>query len=535
MTRSDDHFDEMTCLLYLEGQLEPARAREVAVHTNSCTECRALLRALEGEERWLRAALVEKEEALPAKLLDPQSWERIPWGWLGTLGFATAGVYTLWSSMIAPWFQQFNQAGFTQGNLLTMLFFSSAFWKGWGTMRSTMEFLAVATLGIAALALLRYHWRRSATVAIVMGLLACLLALPSPAAAAETRKGNPNYSLPAGEEMKHDLIVHANSARIAGTVDGDLYAFAQIVEITGHVTGDVIVFARELRILGQVDGNVRQWTQSLTINGTVGKNILAGCQLFELESRAQVGGNLLVFVGDLELNGRVEHDVMAFAGNTTLDGFVGGDLKLSGDRVSIDSTAEVRGRARVRASHEPLVSSGAKLASPLQFERRERRRAFASPHHFLWLAIGYGAALLFGVILILLFPAFVSDVVGRSHEAGPALGLGVLFLIATPVAALLACVTLFGLAVGLATLLFYVIALYASQIFVGARVGEMLLGREMGTGKKIAKLALGLFILRLLRLVPFAGGLVGFAVLIWGLGALVLAIHQALRPRSAAA
>src|SRR3989449_4399747 len=71
--RSMSHFDEMTCLLYLEGQLERPRALELVAHAEGCAECRALLRALERESRLLAHALVEEDETVPARLLDRKS------------------------------------------------------------------------------------------------------------------------------------------------------------------------------------------------------------------------------------------------------------------------------------------------------------------------------------------------------------------------------------------------------------------------------------------------------------------------------
>ena len=47
------HFDEMACLLYLEGQLDQARASELAAHADQCAPCRDLLRALERESQLL--------------------------------------------------------------------------------------------------------------------------------------------------------------------------------------------------------------------------------------------------------------------------------------------------------------------------------------------------------------------------------------------------------------------------------------------------------------------------------------------------
>ena len=62
------HLDEMTCLLYIERQLDRARAQEVSTHTQDCAACRTLLRALERESRLLTRAMLEEEEALPARL-----------------------------------------------------------------------------------------------------------------------------------------------------------------------------------------------------------------------------------------------------------------------------------------------------------------------------------------------------------------------------------------------------------------------------------------------------------------------------------
>jgi hypothetical protein len=141
-----EHFDEMTCLLYLEGQLEPERAQELSLHVKTCTPCGRLLRALEGEAVWLRESLEGDDESVPAHLLAPPKRAPAPWGWLMTLGFGAAGVYGLWSGVVEPWQRQFSQAGFTQGNFMAMIFFSSAFWKGWGEMRSLIEILATLSL-----------------------------------------------------------------------------------------------------------------------------------------------------------------------------------------------------------------------------------------------------------------------------------------------------------------------------------------------------------------------------------------------------
>jgi len=68
------HFDEMACLLCLEGQLEPAHAREMAVHIRDCAACRNLLHALKRESHALAEALTEDNESMPARLLSARGW-----------------------------------------------------------------------------------------------------------------------------------------------------------------------------------------------------------------------------------------------------------------------------------------------------------------------------------------------------------------------------------------------------------------------------------------------------------------------------
>ena len=110
-----NHFDEMTVLLYLEGQLDAERAREVKEHAASCPSCRALLGALESEGIWLRESLSAEDESVPARLVAAPERGAAPWGWLTALGLGAGGAYTLWTGFVEPWQAQAEQAGFHAG------------------------------------------------------------------------------------------------------------------------------------------------------------------------------------------------------------------------------------------------------------------------------------------------------------------------------------------------------------------------------------------------------------------------------------
>ncbi len=156
------HLDEMTCLMYLERQLDRARGMEVSAHTQECDDCRTLLRALERESRLLTRAMLESDDPLPSRLAQFQKRARrsMQWIWGLVFGLAATGAYALWTGYIEPWQQQLEQAGFGGTNLLNLLIFQSFFWKGWQSMITLLEILAMATMGVLGVMFLRRRIRR---------------------------------------------------------------------------------------------------------------------------------------------------------------------------------------------------------------------------------------------------------------------------------------------------------------------------------------------------------------------------------------
>jgi cytoskeletal protein CcmA (bactofilin family) len=523
------HFDEMTCMQYLDGQLERARAAELATHAESCPECRRLLAALEQEAGLLRAALNEEDEAVPARLLMPQAREAAPWAWLTAFGLSALGLYTLWTGIIQPWLGQLSQAGFGQGNLLAMLFFGGVFWKGWEDMLNLVQTLATGTLLILAIGLVMRLGRRMTTMAVVLGGLLAMLMAPASASAAEIRKSD-NVVIASGETLANDLIAAGGTVRIDGTIEGDLIVFCESVTVNGRVSGDVIAFTRSLRIEGAVGGSIRGFANNIAVNGAVGRNLMTFTQQVELGSKGQVGGGVIAFSDLITLDGRVERDVLSFAERTLISGYIGGDARMQSRRLSIAGGAEIRGKTKYRGREEAVVDPAAKLGSPLEFEKLVRRPDYASPRFYWRKALWWGAAFVFGLVLVLLFPGFFREAMGNAERYGPAAGAGLVTLILTPVVAIIACITLVGIPVAIAGILLWVIALYSAQIFLGAWAGSKMMGEAASTGALVGRMAVGLLVIHVATSLPYAGGWIKFAVLLMGMGAMTLALYKRMRP-----
>ena len=530
------HLDEMTCLLYIERQLDRARAQEVSAHTQECAACRTLLRALERESRLLTRAMLEEEEALPARLAQFQERARrsMHWIWTVAFGLAATGVYALYAWYVEPLQRELEKAGFGGSNLLSLLIFQGAFWKGWQPMITLLEVLALVTLAGFGLAFFRRRVRRGSALALVLaGFCAALVLQPASALASETRKGE-SVGVSRDETIKGDIFLFGDRVRIDGTVDGDVFLFGHNASVNGHVKGDIIAFAQILDVNGDVDGNIRAFTNTMTIRGTVAKNVLTFDELMNLEAAANVGGSLTIFTENLNLEGSLGRDILIFAKHFTLSGKVGGGIRMKGDELTINSNAQVDGPIRYEGNREADVATGAKLASPVEFHKLEHRPRYMQGHYYVWRVIWTAAFVLFGVVLFLLMPKFAQETIAAAELYGAPIGLGVLVIFGIPLAAIIACITVVGIPLGVLAVGFWLLMLCSAEIVVGTVVGNWILGKAHDTAGLIGRMALGFVLVRLvytgLEQMHVIGLLAGLGILMWGMGSISLALYRRLQP-----
>ncbi len=528
------HLDEMVCLLYIERQLDRARAQEVSAHTQDCNQCRLLLRAMERESRLLTRAMLEENEALPLRLAQFQERARksMQWIWGLAFGLAATGVYALYADYIRPWEDQLAQAGFGSTSMLNLLIFQGAFWKGWQSVITLLEVVAMLTLAGFGLAFFRRRLRRgSAALALVLtGFCAVGALLMSPAASAQDVRKGDTTEVPSGETIRGDVFIFSHHTRIDGTVDGDVYLFTQDANVGGHVKGDIIAFAHSLRVAGEVDGNIRSFTNNLTVTGNVTRNVLAFQEILNLDPSGKVGGSLTAFAQSLNLDGQLGRNLLFFAQHATLSGTVDGKVDGRGEALRINGPAKVGGPIYFVGENPPDVSSDAKLASPVDFHKMQHKPKYEEGKYYVWQVIWMAAFVLFGLVLFQVMPEFSKEAVVNVEHYGASFGLGVLVFFGVPITALIACATVVGIFIGISTFFLWYATLYYAQIVVGALVGQWLLGRTRETWPLIGRMAVGVVIVRICASVPHVGGWVKFGVILLGTGAISLALYRRFQP-----
>lgn len=401
-------------------------------------------------------------------------------------------------------------------------------------MVTLLEITALLTLGGFTVAFFRRRLKRGSALAVMLAAFCALLTLGMPATASvsEFRRAE-TVVVKQGEVIKGDIFLFGERVRVEGEVEGDVFVFSHDVSINGHVGGDVICFAQNLQVNGKVDGNVRSLTNTTTIRGTVAKNVLTADDVVSLEQAGKIGGSLTAFVGNLILEGNLGRDLLSFSKHPTLSGKIGGGVTAKGQGLTISSTAEIGGPIKFTGDNPPDVSPQAKLASPVDYHKMVHKSHYREGHYYVWQVIWMAAFVLFGLVLLQVLPDFSKEATQSVERYGAAWGLGVLVFFGVPIAAIIACVTVVGLFIGITSLFLWYAGLYYAQIIVGTMVGQWLMGRTKETWPLIGRMAVGVVALRLCTTIPEIGGWVKLGIILWGVGALSLALYRRFQPRLA--
>jgi cytoskeletal protein CcmA (bactofilin family) len=529
---TNKHLSEGTLLMYVERQLDRDSAQEVSLHTQTCTRCMNLLRALDRESRLLTRAMLEQDEPLPARLANFQFMVKrsMQWIWGVIFGLAVMGVYALYSGYIEPMEHQFEQAGFGGTNLLNLLLFQGAFWKGWQSMFTLFQAMALAALLVLVVFAFRKYIKRGSALAMMFASFGLVAGFTTPAGATEFRKGD-TVQVEKSEKIRNDLFITGQSVRIKGTVDGDVYAFAEEVDVSGQIMGDLICFAKSVHVSGKIDGNIRSMNNNLTITGSVGRSVTTFNELFTLDGNGEIGHSLTLFASSGSLDGKVDRDFVGFFAHATLSGFIGGSARMKGESLNINSGAQIDGKSTFEGDKPAIVSSDAKLAFPLEFKQAVHRSdASHGIGYYIWRIIFAAAYILFGLVLFSVMPKFANDVVDAGENIGASFGLGVLVLPGVFIAAVLACILIVGLFVGISTFLLWLLALMSAEIVVGTIIGRWIMGRTSELWPMVGRMAVGVLLLTVLTHIPWLGGWARVAVVLWGMGAIALGLYRRLQP-----
>jgi cytoskeletal protein CcmA (bactofilin family) len=426
--------------------------------------------------------------------------------------------------------------------------------------------------------------RKFLSISALVALAA--LSFASPALAFDGRSGdrvviesdeviNDDLYVTAGEfildgTVNGDVIATGQTITINGTVEGDVMAAGQTIVVNGTVSGAI-------RIAGSV--------LLVNENASIGGDILGAGYSLEIKKGSRIGQDIVFAGGQMLLAGDVSRNVQASTGAFELRGTVDGNVSAQvgepgqagpppnffmpqspvpiptvNPGLTLDPSARIEGNLEYTQTRDVPIPEGVvagdimrnePAAGPAARQETTSERILKWGANLLRTSI---TLILIGLFLLWLFPFFMLGWSTKLQSAPwPSLGWGVVayagfffivlvIIVVTILGGLLfGALTLGGLVgtvilVGILALLalifgFILATAFVAKIVFGQALGRWLLTRSNSSlaGHRFWPMIIGVLItvavvaLLSFPLIPgFLGGLLNFAVILFGLGALWL-------------
>jgi cytoskeletal protein CcmA (bactofilin family) len=384
------------------------------------------------------------------------------------------------------------------------------------------------------------------------------------------------------------LIVSAGEAEINGTVNGDLVMFTSDAQVNGLVTGNLVFGGQRLELNGAVGGSIFAAGSSLTLGpqAAVERNLVFGGFSLEAIEGSVVERDVHAGGYQMLLSGQVDQDVIADFAALEIEGRIGGDVtvtvakpepqpsliiqlvferlqspgistKIAPAGLRVDEGAAIAGTLTYKS---PVEQAGAIQSSaigevvyeftPLSDEP-ELTPAMRIKHWFVRQLRTFLTLFVLGALVAWRAPVLLSQLSDQARTkplpsilwglltlcviffglialATAASVLGALFSVVT-LGELLTTALLGGTSalVLLATLIKLIIS-YGTKLIVSYLIGKLILGRlaPRVAERAIWPLMLGIVLYVAVTSIPCLGDVIGFIVVLIGLGTIWLLIRQ---------
>ncbi len=427
------------------------------------------------------------------------------------------------------------------------------------------------------------------SLAVIFALFSALAFVPA-AHAFDGRTGN-RIVIGKGEVINDDLYLAADQILIEGTVNGDVMAAGEVVSVTGKITGDLWAAGRQVVINGEIGDDLFSAAAVVTLGSQaiIGDDVFSAGASVETQAGSQVGGSLFLGAFQGLVSGNVAEDWLAGANRLRLEGTINGDAKLTVDTSDQDPGVQ-RWMFGPKMPTMPLVPDGltfgseAQVVGTLEYTSSETvaipSSVAADVQHQLppadqqikkeisqerWYENGASsmifnnvrrliALLLVTALLAWLLPSVITQPSARlQSQPWKSLGVGLLGIIAIPMLLffLLGMVLLVAILVGALTLgellgvilglglpalalistSYFVMLGYLPQAMVAYLAGRWFFQKvNPKTAEKVFWPALvGALALGLLIAIPILGWLLEAAVVLFGLGAILLLVYERMK------
>ena len=317
------------------------------------------------------------------------------------------------------------------------------------------------------------------------------------------------------EFIESDVYKFDTDITIDTIVDGNVFVFGNNITISGEVGGDVFAFGDNVTVTDQayIHGSIFVFGNRITING-ICYDVYAACESLTLESKAIIS-----------------RDLRLAAARTNISGQIRRDAYLSTDELVFPDDAKdlIRGNLSYTSGSEFAISDavvgGNITYTPEVSNEKTVVKTITSYITDILSTLLYSLAII--LLTIWIAPNFKEKATKIFKKRTPlSLGVGLLTSLAIIIGSFVLIFITNGLGVGIsaAAVTIYILALTIAKTVFGMASAK-LIADKLNQKNNIMFVVISLitiFVISLLELIPFVGGLFGFVITMIGLGIIVL-------------
>lgn len=344
----------------------------------------------------------------------------------------------------------------------------------------------------------------------------------------------------------------AGTIRVTDAVKGNLYVAGGRITVAQAVQGNATLAGGAVALQAAVGGDLRVAGGDITLDNAVGGALNASGGNITLGSAAVVQNAAALYAGHVTIDGKVNGPLRVYAEKIVLNGQVLGDVELNAEEIELGPLTKLGGALRYSGNAQFKTAEGAVIGGAVvrggAMNGRPDMHHDKQWHGQMMGGGGWAAAIfatLFGFVALLAMAAlFLLVFAGFSRRAAntmqarpwPAFAAGLALLLGTPTVAILLCVTLIGIPLGIVLLLLWPLMLMTGLIvgiFCVAQRVRYAIQKQPPNESSAA--TMGFFALTLLLVlaigsVPVIGGLLIFVLLLLGTGGCALELYRQVRP-----
>ncbi len=347
--------------------------------------------------------------------------------------------------------------------------------------------------------------------------------------------------------VNQDLYVAGGSVTINAPIKGDLIVAGGTIIVNDTITQDILMVGGNVTVNGYIGDDMRCAGGTISLLNNVKGDVLIAGGRININKEVVIYGNLISCGGEFTLDGEVKGYIENASGTFTLNGIVRKDFDSRSGKILINGTID---GASALAANKIELGDEARFNGEVRYWNKDEFLDFGGAIHNgkpvldtsleikngNWLYFGFASLMIalwyLGTALLMIFviqylfnTTLKSTAITIKNASVKSLGIGALFLVAVPIASVVAFVTIVGIPIGIILLMAYGTLLLLATIIVSLLISHWINNTYYeslwGTGR-IVLLTFGIFIvLKMASLMPFVGPLVMLMLVCMAFGGLI--------------